>query len=98
MSSAASAVSSTVSRAVQGSGIKGIEAPLPKSVQRANAAKVRYRLHAQRLPVLPMLPVSAALWGETQWQASAWVTGNKSQAPALQCDQRCSYWRQVSGV
>lgn len=41
VSSAASAVSDTVTKAVQGTGIKGIEAPVPKSVQRSNAAKVQ---------------------------------------------------------
>lgn len=40
MSAAADAVGSTVSNALQGSGVKGLEAPVPKSVARQNAAKV----------------------------------------------------------
>lgn len=41
VSAAADAVTSTVSKALQGSVPQGLEAPVPKSVARANAAKVR---------------------------------------------------------
>ncbi len=41
VSAAADAVTSTVGKALQGSVPQGLQAPVPKSVARANAAKVR---------------------------------------------------------
>jgi hypothetical protein len=79
VSSAASAVSSTLGRAVQGSGIKGIEAPLPKSVQRANAVKVRRHVsHSAAGASSASNAAIAALWLGTQRQASR--SGSRQQA------------------